>query len=232
VALNARDQKALEFYAQFIRPGETCFDIGANHGNRTKVFKILGARVIAVEPQSRCAALLRSAFGEDSSVTVVESACSDYQGRAQLQIASYDTVSSLSTDWISAVKTTGRFGDIGWNEVEEVAVTTLDSLICTYGDPIFIKIDVEGSEVNVLRGLTRPVRCLSFEFTPEFMGAAQECIRYLAGLGFQHFNFSAGESMQLTYPEWLKPAQIVERLLAYVGDTIFFGDVYARLEGG
>jgi FkbM family methyltransferase len=226
-----RDQTASQFYAEFIRPGETCFDIGANRGNRTKVFKMLGARVIAVEPQCGCAALLRSAFSGDSSVTVVESACGDSRGRAQLRIATYDTISSLSADWISAVTAAGRFGDAEWNEVADVAVTTLDSLIRTYGDPVFIKIDVEGSEVNVLRGLTRPVRCLSFEFTPECMGAAEECIRYLTTLGVQHFNLSAGESMQLTYPEWLKPEQIVERLLTYEGDAIFFGDVYARLDG-
>ena len=225
------DQKALQFYSEFIRPGETCFDIGANCGNRTKVFKMLGARVIAVEPQCRCASLLRSAFGKDSSVTVVESACSDYHGRAEIKIASSHTVSSLSADWISAVKKTGRFGNIEWQEVADVAVTTLDSLICTYGDPVFIKIDVEGSEVDVLRGLTRTVPCLSFEFTPELMGAALECTRYLAALGFAHFNISDGESMQLTYPQWLKPEQIVERLLTYAGNATFFGDVYARLEG-
>jgi FkbM family methyltransferase len=222
-----RDQEALNFYSQFIRPDEICFDIGANHGNRTKVFKKLGARVVAVEPQRDCAAFLRGAFRNDSSVTVVESACSDYQGRAQLQIASYDTVSSLSAAWISAVKTTGRFGHIEWNRAADVEVTTLDSLILTHGDPVFIKIDVEGSEVDVLRGLTKPVRCLSFEFTPEYMGAARECIRYLAQLGLRHFNFSPEESMQLAHGEWLKPDQIFERLQAYGGDATFFGDVYA-----
>ena len=169
------DQTALKFYAEFVRPGETCFDIGANRGNRTKVFKMLGARVIAVEPQCGCAALLRSAFSEDSSVTVVESACGDARGRAQLRIATYDTISSLSADWISAVKAAGRFGDAEWNEVADVAVTTLDSLICTYGDPVFIKIDVEGSEVDVLRGLTRPIRQ----------------VRKLVGSGYLRSNFAA-----------------------------------------
>ncbi len=225
---NHWDQRALQFYSEFIRPGETCFDIGANRGNRTKVFKMLGARVIAVEPQRRCASLLRSAFGKNSSVTVVESACSDYQGRAEMKIASSDTVSSMSADWISAVNTTGRFGDMRWKEKADVAVTTLDDLLCTYGNPTFIKIDVEGSEVNVLRGLTKPVPCLSFEFTPELMEAALQCIRHLTALGFRHFNLSAEESMVLTYPEWLKPEEIIERLLAYQGNTTFFGDVYAR----
>ena len=223
-----RDERAMQFYSQFIRPGETCFDIGANRGNRTKVFKMLGARVIAVEPQRRCTALLHRAFSDEPSVTIIESACADYQGRAELRIAGYDGLSSLSEDWISTVKATGRFGDMRWREVADVAVTTLDSLVCTYGDPAFIKIDVEGSELNVLRGLSKPVRGLSFEFTPEFMGAALECIRYLTTLGLREFNFSAGESMQLTYPAWMNADQIMGRLPEYRGSTTLFGDVYAR----
>jgi FkbM family methyltransferase len=223
-----RDRAALNFYSRLIRPGKLCFDIGANHGNRTKVFKKLGARVIAVEPQRDCAAFLRQAFRGDSSVTVIESACSDYQGRAQIRIATYDTVSSLSADWISAVTTTGRFGPIEWNRAADVEVTTLDSLIRAYGAPAFIKIDVEGSEAEVLKGLTKPVRCLSFEFTPEYLGAARECIRYLTRLGFRRFNFSPEESMRLASRTWLKPDQIVERLAAYRGNAKFFGDVYAR----
>jgi FkbM family methyltransferase len=222
-----RDDAASKFYSEFIQPGETCFDIGANRGNRTKIFKMLGARVIACEPQPRCASLLRTAFSKDSSVTIVEAACGDCQGRAQLKIAHYDGLSSLSADWITAVKATGRFGDMGWDGVADVAVTTLDSLISEYGDPTFIKIDVEGSEVNVLRGLSRPVRCLSFEFTPEFGEAALECIRHLTALGFRRFNFSAEESMRLTYPEWLNAEQMIGQLMNWRPAT-FFGDVYAR----
>lgn len=44
----------MRFYEQFIRPNDICFDIGANMGNRTEVFLKLGAKVIAVEPQSEC----------------------------------------------------------------------------------------------------------------------------------------------------------------------------------
>ena len=44
-------------------------------------------------------------------------------------------------------------------------VTTLDKLIEQYEVPSFIKIDVEGYELEVLKGLTRLVPALSFEFT-------------------------------------------------------------------
>jgi hypothetical protein len=86
--------------------------------------------------------------------------------------------------------------------------------------------------VNVLKGLTRTVRCLSFEFTPEFINAALECISYLTTLGFQYFNFSEGESMQLAYLDWLDADRIIEQLLGYERDATFFGDVYARRDGG
>jgi hypothetical protein len=34
----AHDQEMLEFYAQFLSAGDLCFDVGANVGNRTKIF--------------------------------------------------------------------------------------------------------------------------------------------------------------------------------------------------
>jgi hypothetical protein len=54
-ALNRRERvtfrEGLTFYRQFIRPGDLCFDIGANVGHKTEMFLSLGARVISVEPQ-------------------------------------------------------------------------------------------------------------------------------------------------------------------------------------
>ena len=39
------------FYGQFLSPGDLAFDLGAHVGNRVRVFRRLGARVVAVEPQ-------------------------------------------------------------------------------------------------------------------------------------------------------------------------------------
>ena len=45
-------------------------------------------------------------------------------------------------------------------------MTTLDTLVAEYGEPAFCKIDVEGFEVEALKGLSRPLRALSFEYGP------------------------------------------------------------------
>jgi len=43
-------RKLMRHYSKFVSEGDLCFDIGANLGNRTRVFLELGATVIAVEP--------------------------------------------------------------------------------------------------------------------------------------------------------------------------------------
>ncbi|NBD17585.1 MAG: FkbM family methyltransferase [Cyanobacteria bacterium] len=45
-----------------------------------------------------------------------------------------------------------------------VDITTLDLLISQYGHPKFCKIDVEGFELSVLKGLTSSINVLCFEY--------------------------------------------------------------------
>ena len=137
-----------------------------------------------------------------------------------------DTISSLSPAWIESVKASGRFGGRRWDRKVIVPVTTLDQLIQEHGLPRFCKIDVEGFELEVLRGLTQPLPALSFEFTPEFIEAAVDCLRYLDGLGEARFNYSIGESMHLALPEWVDAAAMTS-ILTTLPDKSIFGDVYA-----
>ncbi len=203
------------------------FDVGANLGNRTKIFARLAAQVVAVEPQTHCISVLRAGFGKNRAVRLVQAACGASKTTATLRISAGSTLSSLSDSWISAVTKSGRFDAHQWVSTERCRVTTLDALLEEFGVPGFIKIDVEGFESDVLRGLSRPVRGVSFEFTPELIDQAANCLERLSLLGFDEFNFSPGESFELLYSPWLLKDDILSRLQRYRNDTIVFGDIYA-----
>lgn len=73
-AIPLRRRRLTRFYAQFIRPGDLCFDIGAHVGSRLRAWTPLGARILAVEPQPECMALLRRWYGDLSHITLIEQA--------------------------------------------------------------------------------------------------------------------------------------------------------------
>src|SRR5262245_5102515 len=57
-------------YAQFVRPGDLVFDVGAHVGDRTAAFRRLGARVVAVEPQPALSRTLKLLYGRDAAVAI------------------------------------------------------------------------------------------------------------------------------------------------------------------
>ena len=219
------------FYARFVKAGEVVFDIGANVGNRTAVFRTLGASVIAVDPQPSCVARLRKRFGSDPKVTVVPTALGEQEGEAELLVSNASTISSLSPEWVNAVRKSGRFSAYRWNRSVTVPLTTLDRIIERYGVPVFVKIDVEGFELPVLKGLSQPVGGVSFEFVPEFIDAAVQCVWHLDSIGMPRFNYSVGESMGLALSEWVTAEEISEILISFP-DSTTWGDVYGRKNPG
>jgi len=219
----------LEFYSQFVSRGALCFDIGANTGNRAKIFLKLQAAVIAVEPQYECIALLRTVFGSNPNLTIVHKALGESEGEAEMMVSNANTVSSLSREWIESVKDSGRFSDeYSWDKKQIVPLTTLDRLIEQYGTPSFVKIDVEGFEYQVIKGLSQPVTTLSLEFTPEFIESTFTCIEHLQRLGDIRLNYVLDESMHLALDKWVAPHEIVRILSHFRGDNTLFGDVYVN----
>lgn len=218
-------RKMRKFYSQFLAEGDLCFDVGANVGNRTRIFVQLGASVVCIEPHHSCAEHLRSHYGRRPDVVVLEKAVGDHEGHAELAVCDRDpALSSLFDEW----RTKSRFAkDHRWTRAQRVPLTTLDALIAEYGIPRFCKIDVEGFEEKVLRGLTRPIPFLSFEFTREFLQNAWDCVDHILSTGPHKFQFSIGETMEFLFQEWVPEGDLHKELLC-ADDELLWGDIYAK----
>lgn len=226
----ARQRRAAKrFYAQFVGKGDLVFDVGANTGSRTEVFLKLGARVVCVEPEKACVGQLRKFFGKSRRVTIVDKALGEKEGTSTLMVCDdANTLSTMSDKWAKQ----GRFsGEHAWSRKQEVVVTTLDALIHQHGVPRLCKIDVEGFEIPVLKGLSSPIPLVSFEFTKEFLKDALTCMEHLSSLGETRFNCSIGDSMRLSYDDWSTSQDLYSKL-ELVDDASLWGDIYARSEAG
>jgi len=223
-----RDQQMKEFYSFFLTPGDLCFDVGANIGNRTKIFLSLGVKVIAFEPQEDCVKVLKKLYGKNQKLIIIDKALGQMEGEADFFIADGNTISSFSSDWISAVKRSGRFSENSWTAPRSVKMTTLDKMIEMFGIPEFIKIDVEGFESQVLEGLSQPINYLSIEYTPEYRENTEKCMIHLSSLGRFKTNFSIGESLKFTFQDWVSWDELNKYLEKYSGNASIWGDIYFK----
>ena len=74
-----------------------------------------------------------------------------------------------------------------WELKTQVKTITLNELTKTYGTPDLLKIDVEGYEYEVLRGLTTKQQTICFEWHEEEYDSLLKCIEHLQKLGYEEF---------------------------------------------
>jgi FkbM family methyltransferase len=204
-----------------LKQGDLIFDVGANIGQKTDIFLRLGTRVVAVEPDKLNQEILRQSFLNyrlvKKPVFIVGKAVSDKIGSHVMWVDKPGSAkNTLNQKWVESLRTDdSRFGTIlEFGETVEVDTTTLEELIRSHGRPFYIKIDVEGHEPNVLKGLQSIVPFVSFEVNlPQFRPEALQCIESLEGLATGgYFNYAPDCLRGLSFEPWLPRAKFEDAL--------------------
>jgi FkbM family methyltransferase len=137
-------EQELLYLDRIVPKGAVTVDVGAHYGLYTRKLARLLSRVHAFEPAHRMADLLRRTSA--SNVSVHEIALSDQTGNAELFVPLGDQ--ELVYGLASLEPRLGSSND----KVVSINVPTVRLDVIVHQDVAFVKIDVEGHELNVLNG--------------------------------------------------------------------------------
>jgi FkbM family methyltransferase len=209
----------LALYGQFLGSDDLAIDVGANIGEKTEAMLLLGARVISLEPQPKLVREIKARCGHfGDRLSVIQTAAGDHEGHVRLHLRESSAQASLLNDWEG--KPIGAI---------DVPLTTLDSIIAKCGVPRLCKIDVEGAEIQVLRGLSHVIELITIEYHTNERGMllAFECISRINGMWSTEINATCAEGSTLMLPKWLAGSDFIDAFPAIVGSN-YFGDLLIR----
>jgi FkbM family methyltransferase len=166
------------------------FDIGSNRGQFTNacLADLSDCKIVMVEPNPGLIDTLNSVYGDNPSIVdILHAAASDRIGDSlEFRVCLTDNrMSTVSSFWLQD----SRFSTENFDTPVSVDTTTLDWLVEKYGKPELIKIDVEGYEYEVIKGLSSKEGKLCFEWTEEQYDLINLSIEHLASLGYTQFGY-------------------------------------------
>jgi len=190
---NSKEPETFDWIDTWVREGDTFFDIGANIGIYTIYVALRhpGARVVAFEPEYANLHLLRDNVVENSlqgRVEVYSIALSNRSGLSHLHIQDFTPGAALHTESRDTLSITRMRRPVIWRE--GICVFTMDAFCDETGlQPQCIKIDVDGTEPEVLEGAVRTLsspglRSLIIEL-PRETRARDTCEELLLSAGLQ-----------------------------------------------
>lgn len=173
----------IEWAKEFLRPEVTFVDIGAHVGTYALSYAPLCKAVYAFEPQrlTFCRLCAGISLNRLTNVYPKNVALADSSRSAELKIISTDGGGS------SIKNLTSNINPIG---TEIVECRTLDSYALESVG--FIKIDVEGAELEVLKGATNTIQAYKPKILMEvwdddsYAAHRKELSVYLEGIGYKH----------------------------------------------
>lgn len=215
--LIATHRREVNLYSSFLHKPSLIFDIGAYDGHKTAAFAALGSKVVACEPDPYNFSILSERFrSHRNKIHLLNCAVSDKVGEATLQ-RNYEgsAFNTIKPEWVSVLE---RDNIVRWNEKIKYAeslrinvpTTTLNALIDRFGTPDFIKIDVEGAELEVIDGLNKKIKSLSFEcLLPEFSHHLALILRKLTSLD-ENYRFNVIFNEELLFKSLVTDMELKE----------------------
>ena len=187
-------------------------DVGASVGGYAAQLRRLGygSRIISFEPLGNGFAALERAAAGDPVWECRRQALGSSNGTAEINVAANAVSSSLLQINDRALRSAPQAENVG---TEHVQVTRLDSIwpeLVRDGDRVWLKLDVQGFELQVLKGAEASlpsISCIQAElsFVPLYHGSPTflELIEYLDARGFRlagleegHDDVRTGEMLQ------------------------------------
>lgn len=162
-------------------------DVGANAGQFASMarFAWAEARIMSFEPDEEAIAAFHKTHREDSAITLHTCALGDETKTAQLNRYEQSYNNSILEDVQSSA--------VG---VSTVNVARLDDLLSDdLRDDLFLKLDVQGYELNVLKGAVNTLKrtswvLLEVSLKPLYQGAPDmdEVWSFMKNQGFQYYD--------------------------------------------
>ena len=215
-------QGDIKLYRSLIQPSSLCFDVGANVGKKSEALLKAGARVVAFEPNPLVLPELHARCEHYNKWSVIMAALGSGAAISELHACKSHGQTSLDGEWARDVIATYH-----------VPVVTLDSAIKCFGKPAFCKIDVEGWELEVLKGLSQPIPLLSFEF---HLGSGEvekalACLEKITEFGDGLVNITPAESSSFHFKEWMPLREFIKWFPGDLEQTLpgdHYGDIFIK----
>ena len=185
----SRESYEINTFFKLINKGDNVLEVGTNIGYMTQVFEeIVGptGQVLVIEPTPESIFYLKR--NVLPSTKIISKAASNYSGKGDFYVTNFGGfTNSLDENYTkSKNEEHQQFNNISSNtNYITVDIDTLDN-ICRKENfhPTFLKIDVEGSELNVLRGATEILSSIN-GLMVEISNNKEEIFQLLKNYGFK-----------------------------------------------